>query len=89
MSEPRFEDLVTFPCTFSLRVVLTDSPEGRLACERAAVGRKGVAATLKESRPSSGGRYIALHYDVWVEDAEDLREMYGRLGQVEGVKFVL
>lgn len=89
MSEPRFEDLVTFPCSFSLRVVLTDSPEGRAACEREAVGKNGVQGTLKETRPSSGGRYIALHYDVWVVDADDLRDVYSRLGKVAGVKFVL
>ena len=88
----RFEDLMDFPAVTLMRVVGEGADEGAAVL----LGAMKVAAAvslrppvLTGSRASSGGHYVAHHIEVEVADAATLRELYGALKAVPGVRLVL
>ncbi len=87
--KPDFAELLTFPTSFVFRVVgeaeagLLDAV-GRVA--REVLGRDDARM---DTRPSSGGRYLAVHLRVELRDLRELQTCYTRLRALPGVRLVL
>jgi putative lipoic acid-binding regulatory protein len=80
----------TFPGVFRIKVIgnAADDFEARaLAAVHQEVS--GVSEVDHSIRNTPGGRHISMTLDVNVQTAEQVRSIYGRLQEVEGLKMLL
>ncbi len=75
----------SFPGPFEFRVVVhPPQAPSVLSAMTAAAGPASKVVHVDERR-SAQGKYLALHVQIHLENAEDVLEVYGVLKQVEGV----
>jgi len=84
------ESVHTFPGTYHIKVIgdAADDLVGRVV----AVVHEQLPAHSDldyNVRESSGGRHVALTLMIAVQTAEQVREIYARLGEVAGVTMIL
>jgi putative lipoic acid-binding regulatory protein len=89
MAEPRFEDLVDFPTTMTLRVMCAAEPGIRDRCVQRAERITGHPVQAVAARSSAKGNYIAHHLEVLADSADQLRKVYAGLKALDGVRLVL
>ncbi|MCK6506092.1 DUF493 domain-containing protein [Myxococcota bacterium] len=86
---PDLRDLISFPSSFTFRVMAEagDTLEDR--CRQALAAALGRPPQQVETRPSSGGRYVAVRLTATVATPEEIYAVYAVLQRVEGVRLVL
>ncbi|HEX2958059.1 MAG TPA: DUF493 domain-containing protein [Chitinispirillaceae bacterium] len=75
-----------FPAEWAYTIIGTDSTK-----MSAAVGSifKTVTYSLKDSKKSSGGKYVSLEIRIWVESREQKDFYYNALASSKDIKMVL
>jgi len=86
---PPLDELLTFPCDFTFRVVALESPDLSSRCQgivEVALGRPvhGVSHT-----PSRTGRYGTVRVKATVCEPDEVHRAYGALGEIDGLKMLL
>lgn len=89
MSSPRLEDLMSFPVSFTFRVIVAAGPEIGALCAECVVLGIGREVEAVEVQPSSQGRWVAVRVRARVESAEEIRAAWALLGAIDGVKLLL
>jgi putative lipoic acid-binding regulatory protein len=85
-----FEELLDFPCSFSIKVVCRTGGWVRQAVEEALVAvSPDPEPQFVDQRFSSGRRYVSCTIRLEVESARHLRECYGALGELDCVRLAI
>ena len=90
MQRRRFDELVSFPCNFTFKVVGTAEGDfaATIASELGAVlGRK--VETPLTTRRSAGGKYESVTLHIHVVSGDEVYAVYAALGELPQVRFVL
>ena len=77
---------ITYPCPWSFRIVGTDE-RGIRERVRTLVGDR--PHELSPGRPSTKGKYVALHLDLEVKDEADRNAIFAGLKNDPAVQLVL
>lgn len=79
-----------FPGHYDLRVIVRpDAHEAILGVVHAALVARAGHVVASDTRPSSGGKYLALRVRIHVETAAGVLDLYSELGQTDGVVMTL
>ena len=85
-----FEDLVEFPCSFSIKAVCRAGGWIRQGLEEALVTVvPDPVPQFIDQRASKGGKYVSFTIRLEVDTADHLRSCYGALEGLQFVRFVL
>jgi len=85
----RLARLMQFPAAFTFQVIAAASPDLADRCATAACAALGRPVAGVEERPSSRGRWIALHIATTVHSAEEVVAVYAALAALDGVRLLL
>ena len=87
--EPK-KSLIEFPCHFPIKVVGKNVPEfSQVICDLLLSMNPGFDAAGVNMRPSSKGNYLSLTCDVYVNNQDELDNIYRALSGHELVSVVL
>lgn len=86
---PDLRDLISFPSTFTFRVMANAADDLEARCRQALQEALGHEAGEVRTQPSSGGRYLAVRLSATVATPEEIYAIYAALQRVEGVRLVL
>jgi len=81
--------LMSFPGTFTFRVVADSAGDLRARCVGAVEGALGRPVEGVEERPSGAGRYRAVRIRAVVQDPDEVLAAYAALGSVPGLRMLL
>lgn len=85
----RFEDVLEFPCDFTFRVVADASDAVRTVCEAVITEVLSRAPLSTNVKPSRKGNFAVYRITARVESGDQIRQIYGALVNVEGVRTLL
>lgn len=88
-SEELLESTHTFPGVYRIKAIgaSDDNFEGRVI--EAVVAELAGRSELEHSvRATPGGRHVAVTLDITVQTAEQVRAIYARIREVEGLAFL-
>lgn len=88
-STPPLDELLSFPCAFTFRVVALDSPDLASRCQaivEQALGRPIEALAHHASRT---GRYSTVRVKAQVHEPSEVHRAYGALGELHGLRLLL
>lgn len=84
------ESVHTFPGTFQIRAIGSTAADfvARIlaAVEQAVAGPAEYEHSVRET---AGGKHVSVTLHIQVRDAEHVRDVYARLGEVEGLRLLL
>lgn len=84
------ESTHTFPGIFQIRAIgsAADDFVGRIlaAVDREVAGPEAYEYSLRET---AGGKHVSVTLHIRVRDAEQVRDVYARLHEVEGLRLLL
>lgn len=88
MSSP-FETLLTYPCSFTFRLVARARPDREEECRRCVerVLERPVASV--GIQPSSAGNWCAVRVEADVRSADEIRAVYAALHALPEVRMLL
>lgn len=87
--EPK-KSLIEFPCHFPIKVMGKNVPEfSQVICDMLLSMNPGFDAAGVNMRPSSKGNYLSLTCDVYVNNQDELDNIYRALSGHELVSVVL
>ncbi|MCB9777071.1 MAG: DUF493 domain-containing protein [Alphaproteobacteria bacterium] len=86
---PPLSELVELPAVFTFRAVGDDDGDLAERCAKALRDALGRSAEAVETRPSAGGRFLAVRMSVHVHDTDELAAVYAALRETPGVRLVL
>ncbi len=86
---PPLDELLSFPCAFTFRVVALGSPDLGDRCERMVAEAIGRPVDAVQHSPSRSGRYCTLRLKATVHEAAEITRAYGALGELDGLKMLL
>jgi putative lipoic acid-binding regulatory protein len=88
--EPKLEELLEYPCSFTFRVVASASQGLEQRCRDLVEGELGRPAVQCEHQPSKKGSYASVRVTAVVLSADEIRAAYQALkGGVQGIKMLL
>lgn len=88
-TKARFEELLEFPNAFTFRVVCAALPRAKAMTIDCLEGLTGRVATLRSTQPSRTGKWTVLRVQVEVSSADQIRQAYTLLNDLDGVRMVL
>ena len=84
------ESTHSFPCQYQIKAIGRAADDFAARAVDAVVGELASALELDYTiRSTQGGRHIALTLDITVQNAEQVRAIYARLHDVEGLTLLL
>jgi putative lipoic acid-binding regulatory protein len=86
---PPLDELLSFPCAFTFRVVALESPDLIERCERMVTEAIGRPLEGVQRSASRTGRYCTLRLKATVCEAEEITRAYGALSELDGLKMLL
>ncbi len=86
---PKLDELLTFPCAFTFRVVALDSPDLCERCQGVVEQALGRPIDGLDHQPSRTGRYGTVRLKATVREADEVHRAYGALGAIDGLKMLL
>jgi putative lipoic acid-binding regulatory protein len=93
MAEPTTPVVMEYPGVYTFRVVTRAHPDIRQRLRVAVESVMGAGSVpdhaFLEHRPSSAGKYVAVHFNVTLESEDQRRDVYVRLKADEAVMFML
>ncbi len=87
--QPPLDELLTFPCDFTFRVVALESPGLSARCQGIVEDALGRPARAVTHTPSRTGRYGTVRVEATVTKADEVHRAYGALGEIDGLKMLL
>ena len=91
MKKKQFEDLVTFPCDFSFKIIGTASADFEEQVIEAIESYRGQPIQVVSSaiKPSSQKKYTSLTLTLHVTDSQTIYDVYDACEKLPHIKFVL
>ncbi|MFB6351732.1 MAG: DUF493 domain-containing protein [Bradymonadaceae bacterium] len=84
------EETHSFPCPYQFKIIGANNEEFIAEVVQVGVNVVGSEAEPEVStRESSGGKYVSVSMEMWVEDAETILDVYERVRTIDEVKMVL
>lgn len=85
----KLEDVMEFPCDFTFRVVADADEAVRTLCEATITEILSRAPQHTDVKASRKGNFAVYRITVQVDSADQIRQIYGTLRGVEGVRTLL
>lgn len=86
--EKKLKDLLTFPCSFTFKVVGKSRDDLAQEVEKVMKGYATVTDKAK-LQPSAKGTYVSVSLSILAENIEQIEKLYQELAKIDGVRMVL